>query len=57
LKTRPTNNTRGLILKNKELYLKSSIFGAVAGMGFGILIGALTGTLTPVGAGYDWHNG
>jgi hypothetical protein len=34
------------MLENKELYLKSSFFGAVSGMGFGILIGALTGVLT-----------
>lgn len=34
------------MLENKELYLKSSNFGAIAGMGFGILIGALTGALT-----------
>lgn len=34
------------MLENKELYLKSSIFGAMIGAGFGILIGALTGALT-----------
>jgi hypothetical protein len=37
---------RETMLKNRELYLKSSIFGALSGAGFGILIGALTGALT-----------
>lgn len=33
-------------MANKDLYLKSSIFGAVLGVGFGTLIGALTGILS-----------
>jgi hypothetical protein len=32
--------------ENKELYLKSSIFGAGLGFGFGALIGAITGALS-----------
>lgn len=49
----PLTYTQGYIpmekemkLENKELYLKSMRFGAIIGMGFGILIGALTGALT-----------
>ena len=42
------------MLENKELYLKSSIFGAAAGMGFGILIGALTGALTSSWSGIQF---
>ena len=37
---------RETTLANKELYLKSSIFGTVLGIGFGTLIGALTGILS-----------
>ena len=32
--------------ENKQLYLKSSIFGAGLGMGFGALLGAITGALS-----------
>ena len=51
--TSPLNYTQGHLhkkrettLENKEFYLKSIAFGAIAGMGFGILIGTLTGALT-----------
>jgi hypothetical protein len=33
-------------LENKELILKSSIFGAGLGLGFGLLIGAISGALS-----------
>jgi hypothetical protein len=32
--------------ENNKLYLKSSIFGAGLGLGFGVLIGAITGALS-----------
>jgi hypothetical protein len=32
--------------ENKQLYLKSSVFGAGLGMGFGVLLGAATGALS-----------
>jgi len=34
------------MLENKELYLKSTIFGAWLGMGFGVALGAATGALS-----------
>jgi hypothetical protein len=34
------------MLENKELILKSSIFGAGLGLGFGLLIGIITGSLS-----------
>ena len=34
------------MLENKELYIKSSIFGAGLGLGFGTLVGAITGALS-----------
>jgi hypothetical protein len=34
------------MLENKQLYLKSSIFGTILGMGFGALLGAITGALS-----------
>lgn len=42
------------MLENKELYLKSSMIGAVAGMGFGALIGAITGALTSSWSGIQF---
>jgi putative effector of murein hydrolase len=40
--------------ENKELYLKSSIFGALIGAGFGMLIGILTGVLTSRWSGIEF---
>lgn len=41
-------------LVNKELYLKSSIFGASLGGGFGILLGAATGALSSSWSGVQF---
>ncbi len=42
------------MLENKNLYLKSIIFGAATGAGFGVLIGAITGTLTSSWSGIQF---
>jgi hypothetical protein len=41
-------------MENKQLYLKSSIFGAVLGMGFGALLGIATGALSSSWAGIQF---
>jgi len=42
------------MLENKQLYIKSGIFGAVLGAGFGILLGAVTGALSASWSGVQF---